>query len=165
MPWGIVGAAVIGAGASIYGSGKASDAQSKAAAQAGALQKEQYDQTRADLSPYRDAGVGATGALSDAYGLNGQGGYDRAFANFRADPGYDFLLQAMAGFMSLVDRFTARKRQKRDPKGLDEACRGKSTRECERPDSKDKYDARNGTCRGYSTKHRLEGKPLGGEAI
>jgi len=86
----IIGAAVIGAGASIYSSNKAADAQKEAAQQSGQVQKEQYEQTRADLSPYRDFGNKSSNFLNDAYGFNGQQGYDRTTQNFRADPGYAY---------------------------------------------------------------------------
>lgn len=65
----VIGAGVLGAGATIYGANKAADTQSKAAQQAAAIQQQQYQQTREDLSPYRDiGGVAAkdlTGKLSD----------------------------------------------------------------------------------------------------
>lgn len=40
--------------------------------------------------PYADTGLKALGQYSDATGLNGQEGHDRAVANFRAGPGYDW---------------------------------------------------------------------------
>jgi hypothetical protein len=52
----IVGSAVIGAGASIYGAGQAADAQRDAAATGAAISREQYNTTRNDLAPYRDMG-------------------------------------------------------------------------------------------------------------
>lgn len=60
----IVGSAVIGAGAQMFGASKAADAQTKAADKAAALQREQYAQTREDLSPYRDIGKDASGRLT-----------------------------------------------------------------------------------------------------
>ena len=95
MPVGTT-AAIIGGGSllgGIFGSSsasKAAKAQAAAAAEAARVQKEMYEQTRRDLSPYRDFGGQSTNALNDAYGFNGQQGYDRSFANFRADPGYDY---------------------------------------------------------------------------
>lgn len=59
----VVGSGLIGAGASIFGANKAADAQTQAAAQAAAVQKQMYEQTRADLAPYRAAGVDATDRL------------------------------------------------------------------------------------------------------
>ena len=61
----IVGSAVIGAGASIYGAGKAADAQRDAAATGAAISREQYNTTRNDLAPYRTAGEGALTDLNN----------------------------------------------------------------------------------------------------
>jgi hypothetical protein len=60
----VVGSSVIGAGASIFGANKAADAQKDAANQAIGMQQQQYQQTRQDLSPYRDIGAQASGDLS-----------------------------------------------------------------------------------------------------
>ncbi len=60
----VIGAGVLGAGASIYGANKAAEAQTNAADKAAALQQQQYQTTRADLSPYRDAGATATTQLT-----------------------------------------------------------------------------------------------------
>jgi hypothetical protein len=84
----VVAAAVIGAGASIYGASQQSKAAKKAAQasqyatdQSIALQREQYNQTRADQEPWRLAGVNALGQLSDPN------------ANFSASPDYQFRMQ------------------------------------------------------------------------
>ena len=79
MPW---IAAAVGAGGALLGgliggdsqrsaSNKATDAQSRAAADANALQKYMYDQTRQDAQPYRDIGYGALDQLSVLLGLSG----------------------------------------------------------------------------------------------
>lgn len=60
----VIGSAVIGAGAQIYGSNKASNAQQQATAAAAEIQKQQYAQTRSDLSPYRDIGTLGTAMLT-----------------------------------------------------------------------------------------------------
>jgi hypothetical protein len=60
----VIGAGVLGAGAQIYGANKAADAQTAAADKASALQQQQYQQTRTDLSPYRDIGSVAAGQLT-----------------------------------------------------------------------------------------------------
>lgn len=52
----IIGSAVIGAGASIYASGEAADAQSEANQRGIDQQRAMYNQTRSDLTPYRVAG-------------------------------------------------------------------------------------------------------------
>lgn len=60
----VIGSAVIGAGSSIFGASKAADAQKEAADKSIAMQQQQYQQTRQDLSPYRDLGGQASGELS-----------------------------------------------------------------------------------------------------
>jgi len=55
----IVGSAIIGAGASIYASGEAADAQSEANQRGIDAQQQMYQQTRSDLTPYRTAGESA----------------------------------------------------------------------------------------------------------
>lgn len=60
----VIGSAVIGAGATMYGANKASDAQTAAADKAGAIAQQQYQQTREDLSPYRDIGKLGTTELT-----------------------------------------------------------------------------------------------------
>jgi len=51
---------VAGAGAQIYGANKAAEAQKEAADKASQIAQQQYQQTRSDLSPYRD--IGSLGA-------------------------------------------------------------------------------------------------------
>lgn len=55
----IVGSAVIGAGASIYSSSQAADAQVEANQQGIDAQQRMYQQTRSDLTPYRETGKDA----------------------------------------------------------------------------------------------------------
>lgn len=95
-----IGASLIGAGASIISGNSAAHAQTHAADQNAALQREQnaearrqYDQNRADLAPYRTAGYTALGQLG-AGTVNG-GDFNRSFtlADFVKDPGYDFRQQ------------------------------------------------------------------------
>lgn len=89
------GVALASAGAQIYGASKASGAaqdaaklQADAANRATDLQKQQYDQTRADNEPWRQAGVGALSGL-------GNSDFQRDFtaADMKTDPGYDFRMQ------------------------------------------------------------------------
>ena len=70
----IAGAAVVGAGASIYSANKAAGAQESAANQASGTQLQMYNQSRADQAPWRQAGGQALNALSQWYGLGGVGG-------------------------------------------------------------------------------------------
>lgn len=89
MPIGIgaatIGAGALGAGASLYGASK----QAKAAKNAAELQQQQYQQTRADLAPYRDAGLLALPAYQRLLGLGPEGetGIQTAL---EATPGYQF---------------------------------------------------------------------------
>lgn len=105
----IAGAAVVGAGASIYAGNKAAKAQ-KAAANAAAEssaagleeQRRQYDTTRADYAPYREVGYGALDKLAGMYGVgrvdaNGKptgaaGSATPGYSDggFTASPGYGF---------------------------------------------------------------------------
>ena len=95
----VAGSALLGAGASIYGSNKAASAADKAAD----LQRQQYGQTRADLEPYFAPGQEAvTNALSLAQSGPTGGGPDYtslAYANLPGNmtqdqleqtPGYQF---------------------------------------------------------------------------
>ena len=86
MPVGaIVGAGVLGAGASIYGANK----QSKAANNAANLQMQQYQQTRADLAPYREAGAMALPGIQRLLGLGPEGSAGIQ-AQLESLPGYQF---------------------------------------------------------------------------
>lgn len=61
----VIGAGVLGAGATIYASGKASDAQKDAANAGIDATTRMYNQTRSDLTPYRTAGEGALTTLNE----------------------------------------------------------------------------------------------------
>jgi len=85
---GLAAAAVVGAvatvGSSVIGAsaaGKAANAQSDAAKYAADLQQQQYNQTRTDMTPWREAGGKAIGQLSDML----KPGYD-----YTTSPGYQF---------------------------------------------------------------------------
>lgn len=94
MPPALIPAAITAAasiGSSLIGShaaSKASKAQQQSAAEANALQKYMYDQTRTDQAPWRDAGVAALGQLSEFM-----------------KPGADLtaLLQAQPGYQARFD--------------------------------------------------------------
>lgn len=66
----------------------AAETQAKAAGEATALQREIYNQTRADYEPWRQAGVGALSKLGDADYMR-----DFTASDFQADPGYDFRMK------------------------------------------------------------------------
>jgi hypothetical protein len=93
MPW-IVGGAVVG-GAVLSGlsSSKAAKAQKRASEAATAEQRRQYDLTRADYAPWREAGGSAISRISNLLGLGEGEGEDfgalnRKFtiADFMEDP-------------------------------------------------------------------------------
>jgi len=88
----IVGSAVLGAGASIYGANKAASAQEAAAQTAANTSQAQYQQTRSDLSPYRDIGNTAAGQLTNRLTeLTSPIKMDQATLD--ATPGYQFNLK------------------------------------------------------------------------
>ena len=106
-----LGGAVIGAGASIYGANKAAKGQQQAAQQASNTELAMYNQNRADLQPWRQAGATALGQLTsgtasamprrrivDAPGPDmttpgGEFNRDFTLADFQQDPGYQFRRQ------------------------------------------------------------------------
>lgn len=89
-----VGSALIGANAA----SNAADTQADAANNATAASERQYNQTRADYAPYREAGYSALSRLSDLLGLSGNtsaegyGSLNRRFtgADLESEPGYQF---------------------------------------------------------------------------
>lgn len=62
----IIGSAVIGGAATVYGAGQAADAQRDAAQMSVDAQGRQYNQTRADLLPYQNLGMEAGDKLKAA---------------------------------------------------------------------------------------------------
>jgi hypothetical protein len=85
MPVGaVIGAGVISAGASAYGSSKAASAQKKAAG----LQAKQAKANTELLRPAIEAGDKSRGVLLDAFGINGPEA-QKAYADaFQTDPGF-----------------------------------------------------------------------------
>lgn len=90
----ILGAGLLGAGGSIFSglmgskaAKSAANAQAQAAANALAFQRQVYDDTRANLSPFIDIGKGAFRSIGDLYGLNGGAPNMGAFT---ASPDYQF---------------------------------------------------------------------------
>lgn len=85
----IIGSAAVGAAATAYSANKASNAQTAAANQSAAIAREQYQQTREDLSPYRAAGANATTELQNQLPfLTSPITMDQA--TLEATPGYQF---------------------------------------------------------------------------
>lgn len=97
MPF-IIGGAIVGGSllSGLFGASAADDA-AKAQAQANAMaiaeQRRQYNQTRGDLGPYRDAGTGAINYYQDFLGANGPEAAARARERFQTSPGYEFELE------------------------------------------------------------------------
>lgn len=103
----MIGVAALSAGSSMLASGEQADAASDAAdASASAskysadIQKEMYDQTREDQTPWLETGQSALEQLAQYMGIgesNGQDGYgsltkDFSMDDYEADPGYAFRL-------------------------------------------------------------------------
>jgi len=87
-----VGAAILGS--SVLGalsSNKAANVQASAADRAAELQAAQYAQTRADQTPYREAGYNALAEMQRTAG-NVPGAFKFGMNEFNADPGYAFRL-------------------------------------------------------------------------
>lgn len=59
----VIGSAVVGGAVSAYSANRAASAQTRAADKAAGIAQDQYERTRADLAPYRDAGGRATTEL------------------------------------------------------------------------------------------------------
>jgi hypothetical protein len=91
MPW-MMAAAVVGS--SLLGSRtakKAGETQAAAADRAAELQQQQYEQTRADQAPYREAGYNALAEMQRTAG-NVPGAFRFGAGDYQADPGYAFRL-------------------------------------------------------------------------
>src|SRR4051812_2330304 len=87
----VIGAGVIGAGATIYGANKAADAQKDAAQTAANTSLGMYNTTRGDLSPFRQIGVGAGNQLTNRLSeLTSPINMDQA--TLEKTPGYQFNL-------------------------------------------------------------------------
>lgn len=85
----VIGSAVVGAAASSMASSK----QASAAQNAANMAQGQYEQTRADEAPWRQAGVQALGQLNTLTAPGGELNRNFSMADFQADPGYQFRMQ------------------------------------------------------------------------
>jgi hypothetical protein len=107
-----IGAGVLGAGASIYASSKASKAQQDAAAASADAQRQMFDKQVELQEPFRQGGLTAQNQLMSLLGLSGDktaAGYGSAaqpfgMDQFQADPGYAF---RMSEGMKALDRSAA----------------------------------------------------------
>lgn len=115
MPMGaaIGGASIVGSLISANAASKASKAQTAAANSATDIQKKMFEETRADLQPFKNTGQSAAYSLADFYGLDRNGGgmtgtpvNDAALAAFRNSPDYQFALNEG---VSALDRSAASK--------------------------------------------------------
>jgi hypothetical protein len=94
----VLGASVIGAGASIIGGNKAAKAQKQAADASVAESRRQYDQSRADMAPWLQTGGGALALLARLYGIAPPDGFpagandNQPYGGFFTSPGYQFRL-------------------------------------------------------------------------
>lgn len=100
----IGGSALLGAGASAYSANKAASAQKKAAQQAGDIQRQQYEQSREDLAPYRESGSNALSQYQSLLGLNGQDRAQQALQGYTQSP---YLSQLVTDTQRGVDASSA----------------------------------------------------------
>jgi len=97
----VVGAAVVGAAATTVASNKASGAAGRASQNSVQEQQREYDQARADNTPFRTTGISALDQVAKLYGLDttdangnvvkGTGKAD--FSSFSTAPDFQFNLQ------------------------------------------------------------------------
>ena len=106
-----LGAAGISSLTSLYGASQigkaattAANIGSGAADRATQLQREQYDQTRADLAPYRTAGTNALARLTAGTAPGGEFTKQFGMSDFEQDPGYGF---RMSEGLKALDRTAA----------------------------------------------------------
>jgi hypothetical protein len=79
---------LFGGGSAGKDAGRAQVAAQKAAT---AENRRQFDLTREDFQPFREAGIGALGQQQDILGLQGAGAQQAAFDAFKDSPGQAFL--------------------------------------------------------------------------
>lgn len=98
MSWGAViagGAALVGGAMSSSASKKAAKSQAKSADAASQIQQENFEQTRQDLMPYKQAGDTSLNQLMGQMGADGY--FNQTYKgdefNFQADPSYAFRQQ------------------------------------------------------------------------
>ncbi len=88
----IIGASVLGAGASIIAGNKANKALKDTSNLQIAESRRQYDQDRSDLAPWRTVGGSAIQKLGGLYGLEGGTKSDQPYGGFFQSPDYQFRL-------------------------------------------------------------------------
>ncbi len=94
----IIGAGVLGAGASLIGGGMAASASRDAAQQSAEVQRHMYDTTREDYAPYREVGTSALRKLAGMYGVGYSGSAGTTdwgkYINSQPDVAYDYTLHS-----------------------------------------------------------------------
>lgn len=90
---GVATAIAVSAAAGYVASQNAANTQAGAAQNAADAQMQQYNQTRADLAPWRQAGATALGQLGQLTANGGDLNRNFSMADFQADPGYAFRMQ------------------------------------------------------------------------
>lgn len=97
----VLTSAVIGGVVASDSARKAANAQKDSAAMANQTERDQFEQNREDMAPWREAGASALGQMTA--GLQEGGDFNRDFtlADFTKDPGYEFRLgEGMRGLES-----------------------------------------------------------------
>lgn len=84
------GAQLLGSFLSSDASSNAADTQAAAADRAAQISERQYQQTREDMAPWRQAGQAALGQITAGTAAGGDFARDFTLADFHADPGYEF---------------------------------------------------------------------------
>lgn len=88
-----IGAAIVGGVIASQGAKSAAKTTAAAADRATQLQADQYQQTRTDQAPYRDAGYTSLAQLSKGTADGGEFNRDFTMKDYLADPGHAFRLQ------------------------------------------------------------------------
>jgi len=88
-----VAISAVGAYSQSQAASSAADAQAKAAKQAAQLQQQQFEQTQAQLAPYREAGTQALEQQQALLGLLGPEAQAKAYQAYTESPGQAFLRQ------------------------------------------------------------------------
>ena len=110
MAWGQIGAAVIGGAASIFGANQASNAMQRSAREANQLNQQVYNQNRADLAPYRNAGEASLNAVNRLNGIPMDTSYQpsRTYSEIGKATEYD----VVSAFQEFLGRAPTKKERK-----------------------------------------------------
>lgn len=86
----VIGGAVVGGVATTMAGNKAAGAQKDAAQMSTAEQARQFDETQANLKPFRDAGLSVLPELQSGLAQGGEFNRNFTLSDFQKDPGYQF---------------------------------------------------------------------------